>query len=158
LFFLSDGERCARFPPARDYKALADGDKGPIRAAWGAFAPAPLDPVLAQKLEDNDRAPDSARACQRGRAVCGLLYMVHARSGGREMLEYNVRSAIRRPGLMPLVANDLGALFAAGAKASSKPTWKLRGAGPVGRRARGPSYTGRRAAHVNGLSRGRPPE
>jgi phosphoribosylamine--glycine ligase len=154
LFFLSDGERCARFPAARDYKRLADGDKGPNTGGMGAFAPAPLDPALAQQIEDTIALPTLRGMAADGASFRGLLYVgLMLGPGGPRVLEYNVRFGDPETQvLMPLVANDLGALFVACATGELGATIELRDGAAVGVVLAAPGYPGPpRGGIVTGL-------
>jgi len=47
----TDGERLAVMPPARDYKRLLEGDRGPNTGGMGAFSPVPfVNAALARRL------------------------------------------------------------------------------------------------------------
>jgi len=114
VFFLCDGTRLARFLPARDAKRLADGDSGPNTGGMGAFAPAPVDAATLDRIESEIALPTLAGMAQEGAPFQGLLY-VGAMLGpaGPRVLEYNVRFGDpETQALMPLVASDLGTLFA----------------------------------------------
>jgi len=114
VFFLCDGTRLARFVPARDAKRLADGDAGPNTGGMGAFAPAPVDAATLDRIEREIALPTLAGMAAEGAPFRGLLY-VGAMLGpaGPRVLEYNVRFGDpETQALMPLVASDLGTLFA----------------------------------------------
>lgn len=114
LFFLSDGERVARFEPARDYKRLLDGDLGPNTGGMGALAPAPLDAGLCARIEAEVARPTIAGMAQEGAPFRGLLYVgLMLGPAGARVLEYNARFGDPETQvLMPLVAGDLGEHFA----------------------------------------------
>ncbi|MGH7725472.1 MAG: phosphoribosylamine--glycine ligase, partial [Candidatus Eiseniibacteriota bacterium] len=113
LFFLTDGERVRRFLPARDYKRLADGDEGPNTGGMGAFAPARLDPALAQHVEDAVARPTLAALAAQGAPFRGLLYVgLMIGPAGPRVLEFNARFGDPETQvLLPLVDGDLGALL-----------------------------------------------
>jgi phosphoribosylamine--glycine ligase len=114
LFFLSDGSRVARFLPARDYKRLEDGDRGPNTGGMGAYAPAGLDPGLAARIETDVALKTIRGMADEGAPFRGLLYVgLMLGPSGPRVLEYNARFGDPETQvLMPLVASDLGELFA----------------------------------------------
>jgi phosphoribosylamine--glycine ligase len=114
LFFLSDGARVRRFLPARDFKRLGDGDRGPNTGGMGAHAPADLDPAMAARIEQSVALPTIAGMAAEGVPFRGLLYVgLVLGPDGPRVLEYNVRFGDPETQvLLPLVAGDLGALLA----------------------------------------------
>ena len=113
LFFLSDGARLARFLPARDFKRLGDGDRGPNTGGMGAYAPGDLDPALAERIERTIALPTIRGLAAEGAPFRGLLYVgLMIGSDGARVLEYNARFGDPETQvLLPLVAGDLGALL-----------------------------------------------
>ena len=114
LFFLSDGSRVARFLPARDYKRLADGDRGPNTGGMGAFAPAGLEPGLAARIETDVALKTLRGMADEGAPFRGLLYVgLMLGAAGPRVLEFNARFGDPETQvLMPLVVSDLGVLLA----------------------------------------------
>ena len=134
VFFLCDGTRLARFLPARDAKRLADGDAGPNTGGMGAFAPAPVDAATLDRVESEIALPTLAGMAQEGAPFRGLLY-VGAMFGpaGPRVLEYNVRFGDpETQALMPLVASDLGTLFADCARGELRSSLAFDDAAAVG--------------------------
>ncbi|HVS29634.1 MAG TPA: phosphoribosylamine--glycine ligase [Solirubrobacteraceae bacterium] len=93
LLALCDGERAVAMAPARDYKRIFDGDRGPNTGGMGSFSPVPdVDRERAEQLCADVHQPvvDLMRA--RGTPFHGVLYAglmltVH----GPRVLEFNVR-------------------------------------------------------------------
>ncbi len=94
FFALCDGERALMLPPARDYKAALEGDRGPNTGGMGAYAPPQLPSweelnrqVLSQVVE-----PVLAEMARLGCPFVGCLYV-----GGMvvsaqvQVLEFNAR-------------------------------------------------------------------
>ncbi|HEU0115687.1 MAG TPA: phosphoribosylamine--glycine ligase, partial [Thermomicrobiales bacterium] len=111
---LCDGERLAPLPPARDYKRLADGDRGPNTGGMGAYAPLPEIDDLA--LADITRtilqpAVDGLRAM--GRLYRGALYAgLMLTPAGPKLLEFNCRFGDPETQVMlPLLAGDFARLL-----------------------------------------------
>lgn len=113
LFFLSDGTRVRRFLPARDFKRLGEGDRGPNTGGMGAHAPCELDPALAERIEQSIARPTLAGLADEGHPYRGLLYLgLMLGPDGPRVLEYNARFGDPETQvLLPLVAGDLGALL-----------------------------------------------
>ncbi len=113
LFFLSDGARVARFPPARDAKRLGDGDRGPNTGGMGAFAPSDLDPGLARRIEETVALPTVAAMAAEGSPFRGLLYVgLMIGPDGPQVLEFNARFGDPETQvLLPLVEGDFGELL-----------------------------------------------
>jgi phosphoribosylamine--glycine ligase len=113
LFFLSDGLRVRRFLPARDFKRLGDGDRGPNTGGMGAHAPSDLDPALAERIEQSIARPTLTGLAAEGHPFRGLLYLgLMLGPDGPRVLEYNARFGDPETQvLLPLVAGDLGTLL-----------------------------------------------
>jgi len=114
LFFLADGQRVRRFPPARDFKRLLTGDAGPNTGGMGAFAPAPLSPELCARIEAEVALPTLAGLAGEGAPFRGLLYVgLMLGRGGARVLEYNARFGDPETQvLLPLLTSDPAQLFA----------------------------------------------
>jgi phosphoribosylamine---glycine ligase len=111
---LCDGERIAPLPPARDYKRLLDGDRGPNTGGMGAYAPLPEIDDLA--LADIVRtilqpAVDGLRAM--GRPYRGALYAgLMLTPTGPKLLEFNCRFGDPETQVMlPLLDGDFGRML-----------------------------------------------
>lgn len=111
LFFLSDGTRVTRFPPARDFKRIFDGDRGPNTGGMGAFAPFGLSDSMYSRIENEVALPTIAGMAAEGSPFRGLLYVGVMLDGDEaRVLEYNARFGDPETQvLLPLVEGDLGA-------------------------------------------------
>ena len=142
LFFLADGARVLRFPPARDFKRLLDGDGGPNTGGMGAFAPAPLSPGLCARIEDDVALPTLAGMAGEGAPFRGLLYVgLMLGPNGARVLEYNARFGDPETQvLMPLLETDPAGLFAACARGALDSEMRFSGAAAVGIVLAAPGY------------------
>jgi phosphoribosylamine--glycine ligase len=113
---LVDGERIAMLPPARDYKRLHDGNRGPNTGGMGSFAPvAALDPDLLDRVRETILEPTVAGLRAEGRPYCGALYAgLMLTADGPMALEFNCRFGDPETQvLLPLLDLDLaGVLYA----------------------------------------------
>ena len=110
LIALVDGERMAVLPPARDYKRLEDGDRGPNTGGRGCYAPVDdLSPALLGLVRETILAPTVAGLRAEGRPYRGALYaglMLTAR--GPSVLEFNCRFGDPETQvILPLLEGDL---------------------------------------------------
>lgn len=89
----ADGTRAVAMIPARDYKRLEDGDKGPNTGGMGAYAPARTveDDVLEEISERIlNRTIEGMRA--EGISYSGILYAgIMMTEAGPKVLEFNCR-------------------------------------------------------------------
>ena len=126
---ITDGERVHPLAPARDYKRLADGDRGPNTGGMGAFSPVPdvtselLDQIRRRILE-----PAVAGLAAEGRPFRGVLYAgLMLTAAGPQVLEFNCRwGDPEAQVLIPRLATDLAALcweVATGRLPAAAPTW-----------------------------------
>ena len=110
LFAVSDGRAVLPLAPARDYKRVGDGDRGPNTGGMGAYSPladlpgAEVDRVRATVLE-----PVVAELARRGTRYRGLLYAgLVLTAGGPKVLEFNCRFGDpETQALLPRLAGDL---------------------------------------------------
>ena len=94
FFALCDGERALMLPPARDYKAALEGDRGPNTGGMGAYAPPQLPSweelnrqVLTRVVE-----PVLAEMARLSCPFVGCLYVGGmVVSGQVQVLEFNAR-------------------------------------------------------------------
>ncbi len=93
LIAVSDGWRVSRFPAARDYKPIRDGDEGPNTGGMGSVSPIPdLDDELADQLVELVHRPVIAAMAERGTPFSGVLYAgLMMTADGPKVLEFNVR-------------------------------------------------------------------
>jgi phosphoribosylamine--glycine ligase len=133
VMVFTDGERLAIMPPARDYKRLADGDRGPNTGGMGAYSPVPAagPDVVAEIV---DRAVEPTLAALRDRRVDyrGVLYCgVMLTTDGPKVLEYNIRFGDPEAQVvLPRFGGDFTAFLreAAAGDLRSEPAWDTRAA------------------------------
>ena len=110
LFALAAGEQAVAFPPARDYKRIGDGDRGPNTGGMGSFSPLPdvPDEDAAEILETVHR-PVLRELVHRGTPFQGLLYAGLMRTGeGLRVIEFNCRFGDpETQSLLPRLESDL---------------------------------------------------
>lgn len=93
LLALSDGRAVARFPAARDYKPIGEGNTGPNTGGMGSVSPVPDVPdALADELLDRVHRPVVAEMARRGTPFSGVLYAgLMMTADGPRVLEFNTR-------------------------------------------------------------------
>jgi phosphoribosylamine--glycine ligase len=93
LLALCDGERALPMAPARDYKRIFDGDRGPNTGGMGSFSPVEeIDPALAEEICAAVHQPVVEELARRGTPFHGVLYAgLMLTSDGPKTLEFNVR-------------------------------------------------------------------
>jgi phosphoribosylamine--glycine ligase len=93
LLAISDGAALARFPAARDYKPIGEGNTGPNTGGMGSVSPVPDVPdALADELLDRVHRPVVAEMARRGAPFSGVLYAgLMMTADGPRVLEFNVR-------------------------------------------------------------------
>jgi phosphoribosylamine--glycine ligase len=118
LLAVSDGERVARFPAARDYKPIFEGNAGPNTGGMGSVSPVPDVPdALADDLVERVHRPVIAEMARRGMPFAGVLYAgLMMTADGPKVLEFNVRFGDpETQALLPRVEDDLVDLLQAAA-------------------------------------------
>ncbi len=118
LLAISDGTAVARFPAARDYKPIGEGNTGPNTGGMGSVSPVPDIPDhLADQLVDEVHRPVIAEMARRGMPFSGELYAgIMMTPGGPKVLEFNVRFGDpETQALLPRVDGDLGEVLLAAA-------------------------------------------
>ena len=71
----TDGERFALMPPARDYKRLLDGDRGPNTGGMGGYSrPGYATPGLLEEVSKRVVEPTLAGMLAEGHPYRGVLY------------------------------------------------------------------------------------
>ena len=118
LLAISDGTAVARFPAARDYKPIGEGNTGPNTGGMGSVSPVPdISDHLADQLVDEVHRPVIAEMARRGMPFSGVLYAgIMMTPGGPKVLEFNVRFGDpETQALLPRVDGDLGAVLLAAA-------------------------------------------
>jgi phosphoribosylamine--glycine ligase len=93
LLAISDGRALARFPAARDYKPIGEGNTGPNTGGMGSVSPVPDVPeALADELLDGVHRPVVEEMARRGAPFTGVLYAgLMMTSDGPRVLEFNAR-------------------------------------------------------------------
>jgi phosphoribosylamine---glycine ligase len=118
VFAVCAGEAAVPFPPARDYKRIGDGDKGPNTGGMGSFSPLPDVPDEAsEEILELIHLPVLRELSDRGSPFHGLLYAgLMQTDEGLRVIEFNCRfgdpetqSLLPRleSDLLPLLAGDL---------------------------------------------------
>ncbi|MEM7198719.1 MAG: phosphoribosylamine--glycine ligase [Planctomycetota bacterium] len=90
---LTDGTTIVPFEPARDHKAVNDGNQGANTGGMGAFSPVPsLSPRALRQIENQILVPAVHGLNREGRAFRGFLYAgLMLTAGGPRTLEFNCR-------------------------------------------------------------------
>jgi phosphoribosylamine---glycine ligase len=126
LLAISDGTHVARFPAARDYKPIGDGNTGPNTGGMGSVSPVPdISDTLADELVERVHRPVVAEMARRGTPFSGVLYAgLMMTPGGPKVLEFNTRFGDpETQALLPRLDEDLLALLrtAADGKLADRP-------------------------------------
>ncbi|MEM0896220.1 MAG: phosphoribosylamine--glycine ligase [Verrucomicrobiota bacterium] len=107
------------FVPARDYKRLEDGDRGPNTGGMGAVASLQLiDADLRRTIEKEIVKPSVAGLVADGMDYRGFLYFgLMLTSTGPKMLEFNCRFGDpEAQAVLPLVGGDFAHFLSSGAR------------------------------------------
>ena len=107
------------FTPARDYKRIGDGDRGPNTGGMGAVASRQLvTPDILALIETEIVKPTVAGLRREGLPYRGFLYFgIMLTPGGPQVIEYNCRFGDPEcQAVMPLVRGDLAGFCLAGAR------------------------------------------
>ena len=118
LLAISDGTAVARFPAARDYKPIGDGNTGSMTGGMGSVSPVPDIPDhLADQLVETVHRPVIREMARRGIPFNGVLYAgIMMTASGPTVLEFNVRFGDpETQALLPRVGGDLGEILLAAA-------------------------------------------
>ena len=110
LFAVCTAEGALPLEPARDYKRLGDGDRGPNTGGMGAYSPVEDLPVdLVGEVMSKVIEPTLAQMRDQGSPFTGFLYagMILTAEGPR-VLEFNVRLGDpETQTVLPRLSNDL---------------------------------------------------
>jgi len=120
LMALCDGKRAYPLAPARDYKRIFDGDRGPNTGGMGAYSPLAELPEEAEwHLAPIIHDPIVRLMSARGIPFHGVLYAgAILTAKGLRVLEYNVRFGDpEAQALMPRLESDLLSLLFRAARA-----------------------------------------
>ena len=110
LLGICDGERVARFPAARDYKPIGDGNTGPNTGGMGSVSPvADIPDTLADELVRSVHLPVVREMSRRGVPFAGVLYAgIMMTPDGPRVLEFNARFGDpETQALLPRIDEDL---------------------------------------------------
>jgi phosphoribosylamine--glycine ligase len=113
LLAITDGSAVARFPAARDYKPIGEGNTGPNTGGMGSVSPVPDIPdALADELIDGVHRPVVAEMARRGIPFSGVLYAgLMMTADGPRVLEFNTRFGDpETQAVLPRLRSDLGEL------------------------------------------------
>lgn len=116
VFGLAAGTKVIPLRPARDYKRLRDGDRGPNTGGMGAYSPVPdlgdsfVDAAVADLI-----VPVLTRLADLGHPYVGFIYAGLIRTpSGPKVLEFNCRLGDpETQALLPLLRSDLLATITA---------------------------------------------
>jgi phosphoribosylamine--glycine ligase len=118
LLAVSDGRQVARFPAARDYKPIGEGNTGPNTGGMGSVSPVPDVPdALADDLLERVHRPVVEEMARRGAPFAGVLYAgLMMTAEGPRVLEFNARFGDpETQALLPRLEDDLLEILAAAA-------------------------------------------
>ncbi|HTI54902.1 MAG TPA: phosphoribosylamine--glycine ligase [Verrucomicrobiae bacterium] len=118
LLAITDGTSVARFPAARDYKPIGEGNTGPNTGGMGSVSPVPDIPdAEADALIDRIHRPVIAAMAARGVPFQGVLYAgLMMTPEGPKVLEFNTRFGDpETQALLPRLDEDLLPLLEAAA-------------------------------------------
>lgn len=129
---LTDGQTIVPFDPARDHKAVFDGDKGPNTGGMGAVTPVPIASRTMAQIENQIVFPTVHAMNRENRRYQGFLYAgLMLTAQGPRVLEYNCR--LGDPETQPLLmrlSSDLVPLLLATAEGKLEeqqaPKWDPR--------------------------------
>ena len=110
LLAFCDGRTVVPMLPARDYKRLADGDRGPNTGGMGGYAPSPyLPPEMQEEAMARILRPAVEGMRRRGTPYVGVLYAgLMLTPHGPRLLEFNCRFGDPEAQvLLPLLESDL---------------------------------------------------
>ncbi len=110
LLALCDGERAVAMSPARDYKRIFDGDRGPNTGGMGSFSPVGgLDDRAIAEIVATVHQPIVDLMRERGTPFHGILYGgLMLTAAGVRVIEFNVRFGDpETQALLPRLRSDL---------------------------------------------------
>jgi phosphoribosylamine--glycine ligase/phosphoribosylformylglycinamidine cyclo-ligase len=110
LLAFSDGHTVRPMLPARDYKPIGEGDRGPNTGGMGGYAPSPhLGSALVEEITARVLQPTVDGMRRRGAPYVGVLYAgLMLTEDGPRVLEFNCRFGDPETQvLLPLLESDL---------------------------------------------------
>jgi phosphoribosylamine--glycine ligase len=124
----TDGERLGVMPPARDYKRLLEGDRGPNTGGMGGYArPADATPEVLEYVEQRVLRPTVEHMAAGGTPYRGVLYAgLMLTEDGPRVLEFNCRFGDPECQLvLPLMDSSLLDVLCSVAESSlESPRWR----------------------------------
>ncbi|MCM8789156.1 MAG: phosphoribosylamine--glycine ligase [Candidatus Omnitrophica bacterium] len=120
---ITEGENFIPLTPARDYKRIYDGDKGPNTGGMGCYSPVPMCSQELEKLIEKKIVIPTIKGLQkRGIDYCGVIYFgLMITDRGPEVLEYNVRFGDPETEvILPRMASNLIDVLQAAVEGESK--------------------------------------
>lgn len=125
IFAAVCGEQYQIIGPARDYKRIGDGDRGPNTGGMGAVAcrSGLLDPGMAARIEEEIVKPTILGLVADGLHYQGFLYFGLMLTGeGPKVLEFNCRFGDpEAQAVFPLLSGDLAAYLLSAAQGIIRP-------------------------------------
>ena len=119
LLALCDGVRAVPMAPARDFKRIFDGDRGPNTGGMGSYSPvAGFDASSARELANAVHQPIVDLMRERGTPFHGVLYAgLMLTADGPKVLEFNVRFGDpETQAVLPRLRSDLLEVLLAAAR------------------------------------------
>jgi phosphoribosylamine---glycine ligase len=159
LLALCDGERAVPLAPARDYKRIGDGDRGPNTGGMGCYSPVAGTDDLVREAIATVHQPVVDELARRGTPFHGVLYAgLMLGPDGPKVLEFNVRFGDPETQVvLPRLCSDLLALLEAAAEpgglAGVAPEWDPRAAVCVVLASRGYPESSSSGDVIEGLDR-----
>lgn len=121
FFVLTDGRNAIPLGSAEDHKRAFDADRGPNTGGMGAYAPSALfDAAVQARVMRDVIVPVLEGMRSEGCEFRGFLYAgLMLTSDGPKVIEFNVRFGDPEAQVvLPMIADDLGAMLAASAAGS----------------------------------------
>ncbi len=124
FFVITDGASALPFQAAQDHKTIFDGDRGPNTGGMGAYSPAPvLDVAAERRVMEEIVMPTIAATAKEGAPYAGVLYigLMLTRQGPR-VVEFNCRFGDPEcQAIVPRLEDDILPLFDAVARGRGLP-------------------------------------
>ena len=157
---ICDGETALPLAPARDFKRIGEGDRGPNTGGMGAYSPvAGIDDAFLDRVRAEVHQPVLDELARRGTPFHGVLYAgLMLAVGGFKVLEYNVRFGDpETQAVLPRLRSDLLDLLVRatrpGGLAGARLEWDARAAVTVVLASRGYPESASSGDVIAGLQR-----